>query len=229
MKISENIQQNSSEFNFWKNFYNDFQAHADDIKKLEKWSQPAMLILHLELILNQKYVSAFTKARCFDADAQPLIAPIFKSDFIEVKLNRITTTRSLPLHDHPGASGSMLVISGRVQTVSCEQEKTDLNRQTRSQLKIVANSILSIGDSSCFTKKHNNIHSITALTDTAIIFTVHVNPFPNTRQSYFFPLSPQQKPNTYIITQRVRAKTLQKIHHNIKESSYVANSKSNLN
>lgn len=228
MNTAKYIQQKPSADDFWEQLFNDFQAHGSDINKLGKWAQSAMFVLHLRLLFNHNYVQALKKAENKIINKQHLVSSIFKSDFLNVKLISMTPERSLPLHDHPGTSGSMMVLSGRVHAIACDQDNLEDKTQAHSQLKIVADKTLSTGDSSCFTKTHHNIHSFKALTERAVIIIVHVNPFAVAQQSYFFPASPQQKSNSHILTQRVRAQTLQNTHRKIKEVSNETNIKANL-
>ena len=215
---TQNLQESFSNC-FWDQLYTGFQARDIDINELDKWTHSAMFVLHLRLLFNKNYVEALKKAKNKIINKQHLISSVFKSDFLHVKLISMTPERSLPLHDHPGTSGSMMVISGRVHAIACEQEAPRNGNQTRCLLKVVKNTTLYTGDSCCFTETQQNIHSFKALTERAVIIIAHVNPFATNQQSYFFPASPQQKLNTQIMTQRVRAQTLQNFHKKIKEQS----------
>lgn len=218
MELSKYNQQESFNPGFWEHFYDDFQAHANGICELNEWTQSTMIILHLQLLLNKSYQKALKSANNKVIDKKYLITSIFNSHFLNVKLITITPEHSLPLHDHPGTSGSMMVISGQVHAVVCEQDSLQNNRQACSMLKIVANTTLSHCDSCCFTQSQHNIHRLKALTESAVILIAHVNPFAINKQSYFFSNSLPQKLHSHIKVQRVRNRAFQNLRHNQKET-----------
>lgn len=224
MEMLNNRLQKSSNCSFWEQFYFDFLNHVSDFNKLSEWTHSAMSSLHLQLLFNKQYVQALKNAENKIISHQRLITSIFKSDFIQVKLISINPDQSLPLHDHPGTSGSMIVISGKVNAISCEQEQRS-NQLSRNKLKIMGDVILSSGGSSCFTESQHNIHSFKSLTERSVMMNVHINPFPRTQQSFFFPVSLHQNLDTHLMVQRVQAQSIENFHQNLKEASNEANLK----
>lgn len=214
MQTAKNIEQYSLEgltdSNFWMQFYDEFQMHAEHINELSGWTKTAMFILHSQLLLNDEYQHALTRAESEIILNHNLVIPLFKNDFLRANLIAIQQERSLPLHDHPDASGAMMVISGKVHAISCEEEKSTNNTHPGSILIITDNKLISANETGCFTQEQYNIHSIKALTDRAVLMVIHTPPFAPNQQTFFFTANPLQKIGSQILVQRVRAQATEK-------------------
>ena len=127
MQAMKNIEQKYLEMlndsDFWMQFHHDFQLHAGHVDDLSDWSLTAMLFLHAQLLLNNEYQRALMRAENEIFINHNLVIPLFENNYIRANLVAIKQDRSLPLHNHPGSSGAMMVISGRVHSTVCDQEK----------------------------------------------------------------------------------------------------------
>lgn len=227
MQTAINIQK--SEFKtlvnsgFWEQFHYDFEMHASHIEKLSEWVKLAMLTLYARIINNSKHQHALERVQSQIIKNHNLVIPLFNKDFLRVNLIAIKPEHNLPLHDHPGSSGSMMVISGDVRTIVCKQEKLSVNtKQSSCMLTVVENKIFPTGEISCFTRDQHNIHSIEAVTDRAVIMVVHTSPFALDQQTYFFTATPRQKIGSQVQAQRVRVQAIQKFiqnKHDLREYS----------
>ena len=196
---------------FWEQFHHDFEVHTSHIDDLSEWTQMAMFVLHLQLLNYSEYQRVLIKAKNKIIKNNNLVIPIFKNDLLRVNVLAIKAENNLPLHDHPGSSGSMLVISGKVRATVCEQNKlTDITNQSRCMLSVVENKMFSTGETSCFTQDQQNIHSFEAVTDRAVVMAIHTPPFTAEQQSFFFTAPPLQKVGSQVPAQRVRVQAFQK-------------------
>ena len=224
MQTAINIQKSGfkvlANCSFWEQFHDDFEMHASHIDKLSKWVNHAMLTLYSQLLNKSKYQHALERAKTEVIKNHNLVIPLFHNELLRANLISIDPGRSLPLHDHPGSSGSMMIISGDVRVVVCEQEKLITSSSLNTcMLTIVENKIFSTGETSCFTQDQHNIHSIEAVTDRVVIMVIHTSPFAANQQTYFFTATPQQKVGSQVLAQCVRAQAFQKIrqnNHNLK-------------
>jgi len=218
MQTAKNIEQYSLEAltdsDFWMQFHDEFQMHAEHINELSEWTKTALFILHSQLLLNDEYQHALTRAGSEIILNNNLVIPLFKNDFLRANLIAIQQERSLPLHDHPDSSGAMMVISGKVHAISCEQEKSTNNTHPGSILTITDSKLISANETSCFTQDQYNIHSIKALTDRAVLMVIHTPPFAPNQQTFFFTATPLQKIGSQILVQRVRAQATEKFRQN---------------
>lgn len=175
----------------FENFYYEFQNHSSDIQELGQWTQSAMFALHLQLFFSTEYKHALERAENETIKTNNLVIPLFDNNLMRVNLLAIEPERNLPLHDHPGSAGSMMVISGSVQATICEYTTSvDGTNQPTNLLTIVENTIISAGKTSCFTKDQHNIHSFKAIDGRTIVMVVHTPPFAANKQSFFFTAAP---------------------------------------
>ena len=214
----KNIEQKNLEMlgdsEFWMQFHHNFQLHAGHIDDLNDWGQTALLFLHSQLLLNNEYQRALVRAENEIIIKHNLVIPLFENNFLRANLIAIKQERSLPLHDHPGSSGAMLVISGKVHATMCEQEIPADNTPSSNILTVAASKLLSTNETSCFTQDRFNIHGIKAVTNRAVLMVIHTPPFAANQQTFFFTANPQQKVGSQILVQRVRAHAVQKIRQN---------------
>lgn len=189
MQAVQNTQQDDfktyANGTFWEQFYSDFSQHA-----LER--------ANTGIIKNNN-----------------LVIPLFENTLMRVNLLALEPGKDLPLHDHPGSAGAMMVISGGISAMACEQtEKMDNTNYSRTLLTVTGRNILSAGETGCFTQKQHNIHSFNALTERAVLIVVHTPPFAAIQQSFFFTVPPLQKVGSQILVQRVRAQVAEKFLKN---------------
>jgi hypothetical protein len=197
----------------WEQFHANFEKHTGHIDDLNEWTQPAMLTLHSLLLLRSEYQYALERAMNEKITNHNLVIPLFNNGLLRANLVSITPEQSLPLHDHPGSSGAVLVISGEIRATACERVATPNNNQLRVMLTTVEKKIFTKNKTSCFTKEQQNIHSFEALTERAVLMVIHTPPFEAIQQSYFFMANPQQKIGSQMLAQRVRAHALQKFNN----------------
>ena len=210
MQTVENNRLSHCEF--WDEFCRDFHEHASHLDTLNMWTSSALFKLHSQLLLYNEYQHSLKMISTETIKNHNLVIPLFTDDIFRVNLIAITPECSLPLHNHPGSSGAMMVISGNVRGIVCEQvDPVTTKKQMRSMLKVVENKIFIPNETSCFTKKQNNIHSIKALTNRAVALVFHTPPFSTNQQSYFFSATPLQKTGTHVVTQRIQAYAFQKL------------------
>jgi len=215
MQAVQNIQPGELKIHtnsgFWEQFHYDFQMHSSHIDELSEWTQLAMLTLYSQILNNSKHQHALERAKNEPIKNNNLVISLFENDFLRVNLVTIKPKGSLPLHDHPGSAGAMMVISGDVRTVVCEQiQPMDKTNQSKSMLNIIENKVLTTGESGCFTQEQHNIHSFEALSERAVLMVVHAQPFAPIQQSYFFTANPLQKIGSQMLAQRIRAQALHK-------------------
>lgn len=219
MQAVQNIQRDELKTHansaFWGQFHDDFQMHASHIKQLSEWAQLAMLTLYSQMLNNSKYQHAIERAKIDMIKDNNLVISLFENSSLHVNLVSLKFGSDLPLHDHPGSAGSMMVISGDVRVIVCEESiPVSKTNQSRTLLTVTENKIFSTGETSCFTLNKHNIHSFEALTDRAVLMVVHTPPFAVTQQSYFFTAAPLQKVSSQVLAQRVRVQANRNLNQN---------------
>jgi len=219
MQIVSDRQQDDFEIltniGYWEQFHESFQLHSSHINELSEWTQSAMLTLHSQLLFDREYQDSLERAENEIIKNHNLVIPLFENNVLRVNLLAIKSGSDLPLHDHPGSLGAMVVISGQVRTIACEYAtKVGNTNQSQNWLTITENKIFSSMETSCFTRDQHNIHSIKAVTNRAVLMVIHTQPFAANQQSFFFTADPQQKVGSQVLTQRVRAQAFQRFRQN---------------
>lgn len=212
MKIANTViaseYQNSPSKEIWEKFYYEFDTNSSDIESLHEWAKTAMLSQFSQVFDDSKHQHMLEKARVDEINNYNLVIPIYKDVDISAKLIALKPGNNLPLHDHPGSAGAMMVVSGDVRVVACEK-KNDLNHSSCA-LTFVENKLLSTGETSCFTKEQHNIHSLKTVSERAVLLLIHTSPFSINEQTYFFTASPLQDIGSDVIAQCVRVQAFQK-------------------
>jgi hypothetical protein len=213
-KIERNDLKMLNDSDFWMQLHDDFQIHSNHIDELNGWTRTAMFVLHSKLLLNNGYQRALVRAENEIIINHNLVTSLFENDFLRVNLISIKKERALPMHDHPGSSGAMMVISGKVHAIAFEEEKSADNTQSSNILTITDSKIASVNETGCFTEDQYNIHSIKALTNRAVLMVIHTPPFAANQQTFFFTANPLQKVGSQILVQPVRAQASEKFRKN---------------
>lgn len=109
---------------------------------------------------------------------------------IRADILTVRRERPIPLHDHPGSSGILLVLSGSISVdqydVVCGQD--DYDGKTLVELRRVSCKELGLGGVSLFRGDWGNVHSVRALTEKSVILDIVTPPCRRQERSWFFPL-----------------------------------------
>ena len=138
---------------------------------------------------------------------------IFEDTSIKVSLVTIDKGRPLPLHDHPGESGLMLVLEGSVNVCHCNLESAHTGHPVKLFVEKV--NALNEGDVNWFTESERNIHSVDSIEQRAILLVVHTSRCISEHQSYYFPINGKLEMGAQVPVQKINAQTLRNasIHH----------------
>jgi len=117
--------------------------------------------------------------------------PLLESPDIVVGALTVFADHDIPLHDHPGSSGLLLVLNGRVKVTSYKLVgSTDAQAQPPLELEKTSQNVLMPGDQWHFGPRQNNIHALHALDDECKIFDVLFSPYQLQQRSFFMPIVP---------------------------------------
>lgn len=100
----------------------------------------------------------------------------------------IDDSHIVPLHDHPGATGMVRVMSGEVEAWQFDT----LNAKNKSpddmyQLKRVSHKILQAGDMAVLTPENGNIHALRSISKTASMLDFFIPPYETKHRSWYQP------------------------------------------
>ena len=89
---------------------------------LDKWAKTSLPALHQQLLLNPQYQYQLALSKTKTLQRYSDSVTLFENTSMKVSLVAINKGRPLPLHDHPGASGLMLLLDGSVNVCHCNPE-----------------------------------------------------------------------------------------------------------
>jgi hypothetical protein len=119
-------------------------------------------------------------------------SPMLESPDLNVGALTVFMDSDIPLHDHPGSSGLLIVLRGRVRVQSYQVASAgDLRQVQPLELEQTGNVELDEGQYISFGPSENNIHSLHAIDDDCVLFDVLFSPYQPAQRSYFMPVTPQ--------------------------------------
>lgn len=94
----------------------------------------------------------------------------------------------VPLHDHPGATGMVRVISGEVEVWQFDKPNTkNKSPDNICELKRVSHRILQAGDMTVLTPENGNIHALRSNSKTASMLDFFIPPYDKSQRSWYQP------------------------------------------
>ncbi len=133
--------------------------------------------------------------------------PLQEGEWARVGLLTVTADHPLPLHDHPGSSGLLLVLSGEVRVRQFDiagvvWQRSRVGLQHRSDCSLAKYEI------SAFRAYCGNIHGIEALSERAILLDLLLHPCHDAMRSWYFPRLDMGPSISPIIADRVPCRNL---------------------
>jgi hypothetical protein len=118
--------------------------------------------------------------------------PMIESPDLSVGKLTVYAGHDIPLHDHPGSTGLLLVLQGQVQ-VRQYKMLDPVNALSSSQLALEQTGAenLATGQITHFGPDQNNIHTLHAVDGDCILFDVLFSPYQIQQRSFFLPVTPQ--------------------------------------
>ncbi len=101
----------------------------------------------------------------------------------------IDRTQMIPLHDHPGATGMVRLISGEAEVWTFERIDKDRHAPGEAELKRVFRGILRPGDTASISPEGGNIHALRALSKECRMLDFFIPPFDRRTLLYFKPVA----------------------------------------
>lgn len=188
----------------WINIAEQMQQKQGNPAKLARWAEVTLPELHQQLLLDTEYQENLSQAQTCSVMRYSESIPLFENSQIKASLVTIQTGKSLPLHDHPGASGTMMVIDGEVSIHHCNAEQSQ--NGSPLTLEVIETTNLLRGQVSWFTDSEKNIHSIGTETHRAVLLIIHTPGFSAHQQSFYFPLTGKLVAGSRVKVQKIRAR-----------------------
>jgi hypothetical protein len=116
---------------------------------------------------------------------------IDKSD-LRIGLLEIHRNKSIPIHDHPGACGTLIVLKGKLDVTTYKSSIN--NEMAKSGLAVLSKQskqILKEKEFALITETEGNIHSLASESDVCIVLDILLRPYDETLRTWYMPASEQ--------------------------------------
>lgn len=106
----------------------------------------------------------------------------------------ISKQQLVQLHDHPGATGLLRIISGETEVWQFDQVARTGNKQKENEnsdieeLVLVSHRVLKAGDSEALTPEKGNIHALRSLSNECRMLDFFIPPYQRNQRSWYEPL-----------------------------------------
>lgn len=142
---------------------------------------------------------------------------MIKANNINGGILNIEHDQIVPLHDHPGATGMVRIISGETEVWLFDEVKggkgktnktkgsksDDTSRQGVTELVRVAHRVLRPGDMALLTPEKGNIHALRAVSQQCSMLDFFIPPYKRSQRSWYEPLTNNWFDKERIVCQKI--------------------------
>lgn len=122
---------------------------------------------------------------------------MIKAKNINGGILNISRNQMVQLHDHPGATGLVRIISGEAEVWQFDEmpakkaSQNDEARESHVELFLVSHRILKPGDMAVLTPEKGNIHALISVTNECSMLDFFIPPYKQSQRSWYEPLEKQ--------------------------------------
>jgi len=113
---------------------------------------------------------------------------LFQDEALRVGVIAVSPYRPVPAHDHPGASGILLLLEGHLIEHHYQLDTADEAISGAVTLIAGDTRYLDAGHYSVYLSDWNNVHSLSAIGRPAIALSIQLNPVSDSKRSWFLPV-----------------------------------------
>lgn len=196
----------------WREFLSGMRVALKRCKAgtigIEEIASHNIQLLHKELARTSTFKTAIRNASAsHKEDHHWFWQNLLSSDKINAGLLTVYDGQPIPLHDHPGANGMIIVLQGKVRVSQYQlaQELT-ANSSANVALRKISDRRIGMGETDMFLHNRGNIHGMRALSQKCIILDILIPPQVNQERSWFLPtLSADSDPvnSSHVFARRV--------------------------
>lgn len=100
----------------------------------------------------------------------------------------IEDNQIVQLHDHPGATGMLRILSGEAEVWLFDEVRQNKTEQGVAELARVSRRILRTGDTAVLTPDKGNVHALRSLSKECSMLDFFIPPYEKSQRSWFEPL-----------------------------------------
>ena len=114
---------------------------------------------------------------------------MIRSGRLDGGILNIDRSQMIPLHDHPGATGMVRVISGEAEAWTMTRIDKEPHAPGKASLKLVSRRILRPGDMAMVTPENGNIHALRSVSKECRMLDFFIPPFDRRSLLFFRPVN----------------------------------------
>jgi hypothetical protein len=197
MSAAKQICDSASTEIIWEQFASQllttYAAAPDTEKSMAEILRPATHQLYNSVVDDNHFRDQFLQCPDSAGCGKPTwSATLYESDNIRAGLLSVYRDKPIPFHDHPGAIGVTLVLSG-VARIEYANIVGDAHNKSLVELQLTRARERLPGQVCWFFEHDRNIHSVEAKTPNAVLLVIHVPHVELINQSLYFPVAEYQR------------------------------------
>lgn len=111
---------------------------------------------------------------------------------LNIGILKIYQNKPIPIHDHPNATGILMVLSGKLAIDEYQIENTyRLGNMNLAQLNVTAQYCLGENDYTFITPDKGNLHGLAAASHVCYVLDIMLQPYAMQQRSWYLPASEQ--------------------------------------
>ena len=119
---------------------------------------------------------------------------MIKAQNINGGILNIDSDQLVQLHDHPGATGMVRIISGEVEAwqfdvLAQDERAKGAGEQGVAELVLVSHRVLKVGDMAVLTPDRGNIHALRAISKQCRMLDFFIPPYQRSQRNWYEPLA----------------------------------------
>lgn len=147
-------------------------------------------------------------AQYSSSDHKPwLWQKLYQDTRIRIGLLTVYKRQPVPLHDHPGSSGALFLLTGSVEI----DQYDHMNLYSQSDcaglvlLHRTGNAVLTEREVSIFGVQHGNIHGLNSKTESSVMLNVLLEPYAPGDRSWYIPIYTDSASDSVLLTERLNS------------------------
>lgn len=115
---------------------------------------------------------------------------LIDNEYLRVGLLSLNEESTIPIHDHPGSSGLLLILEGhlRVQEYQCHAASMTQSQRRIVEMERVNRQLFGPGEYGAFSSTQGNIHSLQSFDRPCLILGLLLSPYRNEDRTWYMSL-----------------------------------------
>lgn len=134
--------------------------------------------------------------------------PLIEREDVRGGILHVGRQHPIPLHDHPGTFGVLLILSGEIRIT--QFDRIDARQPSGATVKLCNRGIHHLGprDVSIYQPDHGNLHQLQAISDDCMIVEFMFEPYAWEQRSWYFTLPEAKRSGDCVMARRISQQSM---------------------